>query len=139
MPKMLEWFNRMFTQDAFEDDWYGWLTNQISHLALGVTTALFTSVIWYWVFNEFPFKVVIWPAITAVYVGLEVVRGWDWWDSIEDTIFFSAYGAGGAFLVFSEVTPGSPVLTASATDVLPILGLACIHLLAGAYLRTPEV
>ena len=66
-----------------------------------------------------------------------IVRGWSGWDSSEDVIFTAIYGAGGAFAVFSEVAPGSPVLLVSASDVLPVLCMAGFHLFCGVYLRWP--
>lgn len=138
MQGIRAWLMRWFSQDDFVDDWYGWLTNQISHLSVGVMAALAVSVAWYYIEGEFPFKVVLWPLLLGVYVLGEIVRGWKSWDSIEDTIFFAGYGAGGALLVFSEITPGQPMLIVSAVDVLPILGLAAAHLAAGVAVRIPE-
>lgn len=134
---MIDWLRKWFEQDDFVDDWYGWLTNQIGHISLGVMCALAVSVVWFLVVGEFPVKAIIWPAIAAVYILIEIARGWTWADSAEDTVFFAGYGCGGAFLVFSEVTPGSPMLTVSALDMVPILGIACVHLAAGVFVRLP--
>lgn len=132
---MIEWLREWFPQDEFADDWYGWLTNQISHLSFGVMVALVSSVCWFYVYGEFPVKVYLWPLVAALYVAIECVRDWTGWDSFEDTVFFAGYGVGGALLVFSEVTPGEPALIVSAFDVVPIIGLACVHLAAGVYVR----
>lgn len=132
----LEWFRSTFVQDDFKTEWYGWLTNQVSHMAAGIFTALVVSTGWYAIEGEFPLKVLAVPLIASVYVLGEVLRGWSWRDSIEDTIFFAAYGSGGAFLVFSEVKPGSPDLLVSVLNVMPILGIVAAHLGGGIYWRT---
>lgn len=132
----LEWFRSAFVQDDFAGDWYGWLTNQISHMATGILAALVVSTGWYAIAGEFPLKVVAVPLIALAYVVGEVLRGWSGRDSIEDTAFFAVYGSGGAFLVFSEVTPGSTYLLVSVSNVMPILGIVAAHLISGIYWRT---
>ena len=134
---MLLWLRKWFSQDDFADDWYGWLTNQIGHLSFGVMVALVSSVVWFYAYGEFPVKGYLWPLLFLTYAAFEWLRGWSSWDSVEDTVFFSGYGVGGALLVFSEVTPGEPALIVSALDVMPILGLACVHLAAGVFVRMP--
>lgn len=134
--QLLPWLRRAFAQDDFAGDWYGWLTNQISHIALGVLLSLVVSVAWFFLLGEFPVKQIGWALVTGLYVALEVVRGWAGRDSFEDTVFACGYGSGGAFLVFTEYRIGQPALTLNVTDVLPILAIACAHLIAGSILRT---
>ncbi|MDI9407824.1 MAG: hypothetical protein QM523_01095 [Candidatus Pacebacteria bacterium] len=135
---IIEWFRKHFQNDDQRDDWYAWLTNQTSHVALGILVALVVSVAFFLVAGEFPEKEIIWLIIVLGFLALEAVRGWVCWDSAEDVIFSGFYGTGGALLVFSEVTPGSPYLLVSVSDVLPVLGVSSFHLFCGVYLRWPR-
>lgn len=134
---VVEWLRKYLPQDDQADDWYAWLVNQTSHVALGILYSLIVSVAFFAVAGEFPEKEYAWLAIFAFVLATEFVRGWAAWDSSEDVIFTAIYGAGGAFLVFREVAPGSPVLLVSAPDVLPVLCMAGFHLFCGVYLRWP--
>lgn len=133
--RALEWFRTAFAQDDFADDWYGWLTNQISHIGLGIALSLAVSAIWFFAAGEFPHKLTAWALCLVGYSATEVIRGWRWRDSLEDVAFVCAYGAGGALLLFSEVTPGSPLLIVSVSDILPTVAIASAHLGWGVFLR----
>lgn len=133
--KMTEWLRRNFAQDDFAEDWYAWATNQISHASMGVMAALAVSLIAWLITGEYPVKWQAWSIVAVIYVALECVRGWKSWDSFEDTVFVVGYGAGGAFLVFTEIVPGSAMLILSGVDAAVILGLAAIHLAAGVWMR----
>jgi hypothetical protein len=132
---MIEWFRRVFAQDDFADDWYGWLTNQISHIGLGLVFAVFSCWLWMMIAGEFPVKWVAWPICVAVYLALEAVRGWSGWDSAEDTAFTTVYGTGGAFLLFTEVSPGDPFMMVDFTNLPWVLAVPTVHLALGAYFR----
>lgn len=135
MNRFLRWFRSTFEQDDFAHDWYGWATNQISHIGLGIGMALISSTIYLTVFGEFPVRWMMWFALLWSYIVNEWARGWHGFDSVEDTLFTTGYGAGGAFLLFKEVTPGDPHLVVSAADVLPLLGVSLAHLGWGCFLR----
>lgn len=131
----VSWFRRNFAQDDFGGDWYGWLTNQISHIGLGVALALVLSGLWFWAAGEFPVKLIAWPCLLLGYLAAEFLRGWSGLDSVEDTVFVAGYGCGGAFLLFTEIEPGQPLLVVSVADVLPVLGVAVAHLIVGVWKR----
>ncbi len=135
MTRILTWFRTAFSQDDFADDWYGWLTNQISHIGLGVFLALAVSALWFAAAGEFPVKWHAWGLIVLAYGWLEAVRGGSIRDALEDIAFVCLYGAGGAFLVFTEVSPGQPHLVLSISDVLPVLGIAAAHIGGGVWRR----
>jgi hypothetical protein len=136
MNGILTWLRTTFPQDDFADDWYGWLTNQISHLGLGVFLAMAVSAVWFAVDGEFPIKWHAWGLIVLGYGALEAVRpGGTIRDALEDIAFVCLYGAGGAFLVFTEVSPGQPHLVLSISDVLPVLGIAAAHIGGGVWRR----
>lgn len=135
MTNIITWLRTHFAQDDFADDWYAWATNQISHLGLGVLAALVFSIVCLAMTGEYPVKWQAWVFLAAFYICGEFLRGWHSWDSVEDTVFVVGYGSGGAFLVFSEVVPGNPALILSGHDAAWILGLACVHLAAGVWMR----
>jgi hypothetical protein len=132
---MLAWFRSAFAQDDFARDWYGYLTNQISHIGLGIVLALATCIAWFWVFGAYPVKWAMWLAITGGYAASEVIRGGDPWDAFEDGCFVCLYGAGGAFLVFAENQPGDTALITDIGLAVPVLGSACVHLAVGVWAR----
>ena len=133
--KMIEWFRRNFTQDDFADDWYGYLTNQVGHIALGLMMALAVSLIWFVISGEMPVKRFAALACLAAYLALELVRGWNGLDSVEDTVFTAGYGSGGAFLIFSEITPGEPFLGFNIFLAGGIAVIAALHLIWGVSRR----
>jgi hypothetical protein len=132
---MWRWFLEFFEQDDFNGRPYGWLTNQISHTMLGLAMAFVLSLFWFVVAGEMPWKSIAWPLCVVVYLALEFVRGWNGWDSVEDTAFTAGYGSGGAFLLFSEVRIGDPVLLFNMAGAVPLAFLAFAHLVWGVFAR----
>ena len=132
---MIEWFRRNFPQDDFSKDWYGYLTNQVSHVGLGLFMATFVAIGFFVVAGEMPGKWAAWVVCFATYMAMELVRGWNGWDSVEDTIFTAGYGAGGAFLLFSEVTPGDPVLSVDIVPAGVLAAVMVLHLILGVARR----
>lgn len=127
-------FARAFAQDDFRGDWYGYLTNQVSHIGLGVALAVAVSFAGLHIWGEYPIKLHAWALILAVYVSTEVLRGWSGWDSAEDTAFVT-YGATGVFLVFREIAPGNDALIAHAGQAVFLVILAGGHLAGGVATR----
>ena len=132
---MLKWFRENFAQDDFAGDWYGYLTNQVSHMALGLMMALVLSLVWFVFMGEMPIKWQAWLACLGLYLGLELVRGWNGWDSVEDTVFTAGYGSGGAFLIFSELAPGEPFLGFNILVAAGLAFVAAVHLILGVIRR----
>lgn len=126
----------LFPKDNFAGDWYGWLTNQISHIALGVFIAIWVAGLSYLITGEFPVKWAGWLSCAGIYAVAEVVRGWNGVDTVEDWTFVSVYGAGGGFMAFSEVTPGEPLLVVSLGDVVFLLSFMVCHLIVGVLGRS---
>lgn len=126
----------IFKPDDFRDDWYGYLTNQFSHLWTGVGIAWLTSVAVYLVANEMPLRTSLFALILMGYLIYEFRRqGWQGWDTIEDAMFVVAYGAGGAVAAFEEVTPGEPLLQVHILKPLPFAAAAALHLSIGCAVR----
>lgn len=126
----------IFEPDDFEGDWYGWLTNQVSHTGLGIFAVFFLSLACFLFAGEMPYKVAVYAVILFGYLLFEMVgQGWRGWDSLEDTAFVVAYGAGGVLSSFSEVSPGSPLVSFSVIGAAPFFFIAATHLAAGVIYR----
>lgn len=122
--------------DDFADDWYGWLTNQVSHIGLGIFAVFFLSLACFLFVGEMPYKIAAYTVILLGYLLFEIVgQGWRGWDSMEDTAFVVAYGAGGVLSAFSEVSPGSPMVSFSLIGAAPFFFIAAAHLAAGVMYR----
>lgn len=135
MDVMKSLIRRLFPKDNFAGNWYGWLTNQISHIALGVGIAVVVTGVCYAAAGEFPVKWAAWICAAGIYAAAEAVRGWHGWDTVEDWIFVAAYGSGGAFMAFTELFPGSPILILRFTDLPFLLGFMAAHLAVGSIVR----
>jgi hypothetical protein len=94
--------------DDFKAQPYAYLTNQIGHIGLGVLLVFLASRGFFEVFGEYPVKLHLWLAITAVYFGFVEIwaQGWRGFDTIEDTVFTCVFGAGAPLVSFREAKPG---------------------------------
>lgn len=118
--------------DSFPDDWYKWASNQGTHFTLGVAAACLGTVLWVHVAGEFPDKLWLFVSIAAIYAAFELAfQGWKGWDTVEDWIFVSVYGAGNAVLVFTEIQPGLLAATAHLDKAALGFGMFFGHLAAG--------
>lgn len=126
----------VFKPDDFARDWYGFLSNQSSHVMLGVFWAWVSAGVFYAVVGEYPLKAEAWAILTGLYVLYELFwQGRNGWDTVEDTLFVCVYGAGGAYAAFSEVTPGDPRLFLDIDAPIPFAVVAGVHLATGAAWR----
>jgi hypothetical protein len=132
---MWEWFLEFFEQDDFKGRPYAWLTNQTSHIMLGLAMAFVLSLFWFVVAGEMPWKSIAWPFCVVVYLAFEFVRGWNERDSVEDTVFTAGYGSGGAFFLFSETQIGDPVLSFDMAGAAVLASVAFAHLVWGVIAR----
>lgn len=123
----------LFSPDFFHNDWYGYLTNQISHISLGVFLTWGLCFASFLVIGELPYKVAIFSSLAILYFLYELLfQGWQGLDTIEDWVFFSVYGVLGTVVSFTEVS-GVIILNLTApTIIFPIL---ILHLLVGCLLR----
>ncbi len=126
----------LFEASSFDGDWYGWLTNQVSHIFLGLALVFVSCFLWLAAVGEFPYRLHTWLSLVTLYLAYEwAFQGWRWFDTVEDTLFVTFYGAGGALYTFHEVAPGSPKFTGNITHLLPFFYVAAAHLFAGAAAR----
>lgn len=126
---------RLFKPDSFRDDWYGWLTNQLSHTLLGIVAASVVCCVFFLVAGEYPYRIHVWILITVVYVSRETWRRGVRWDSLEDTVFVCGYGAGSTLHAFQEVSPGLSMVTLSPLSLLAPATLLTVHCLVGSAVR----
>ena len=127
----------MIQADNFRADPYGWLTNQVSHIGLGVVWSLVACALVLMAFGEFPFRVAIWCIIVLCYVGLVelAAQGWRGADTVEDTIFVTGYGAGSVLYTFHEYKIGTGLILGDVWHALPFAGVAAFHLAVGCGVR----
>ena len=122
--------------NAFLDDWYGWLTNQASHMALGVFLAFSACVAVYFVVGEFPYRADVFAVCLLGYVAFELLtQGWQGYDTIEDTVFVVGYGVGAPLASFHEISVGSPNVSADLGALVVFFAAAAIHLAFGSAFR----
>lgn len=126
----------IFKPEDFSGDWYGYLTNQVSHIGLGVVLAFTLCIAVFIILGEFPFRSTIFLLIVISYIIYELRhQKWKGWDTIEDSIFVSVYGAGGSLYSFHEVTPGESLVVLDIMDPVPFLIAAIVHLSIGVFIR----
>lgn len=95
MDFLKKFFNMFKTGDSFENDPYGWVTNQIGHISLSFVLCYFTG---------------LWQLILAAWIVWEInhfLQSKDWKDLFED-LFFELSGVfiylyGDVPLIFSIV------------------------------------
>ncbi len=126
----------IFTPDDFRDDWYGFATNQISHIGLGVVSAWLFAAGVFALYDEYPIKTGAWMLLALTYGAYELgIQNWRRWDTIEDFLFVVVYGGGGAFAGFSETAQGVRALSFDPYAPLPFFLCACAHLALGVGVR----
>lgn len=122
--------------DAFLDDWYGWLTNQISHIALGVFMAFIVCAAYYVAAGEFPVKSLVWLFVLMFYAGIEFFKQrFVGFDTIEDIVFVIGYGASAVLAGFAEIDPGNPYVALNVVSLLPFFAVSICHMVAGVAYR----
>lgn len=123
--------------ENYKADWYGWMVNQTAHAGWGAITYILFCTGWFFTFGEFPYKIAAWLIITMGYIFWEFViqRGRLFWDSVEDLVFWSGYGAGILALTIDEVTPGSSEFTGKLSEFSFLLSFFIFHQLCGITIR----
>jgi hypothetical protein len=124
------------TPSAYRGDWYGWATNQLGHVMIGMALACAGTVAYFMVLGEFPFKWHLFAVIGCGYLAFELTfQKWQGWDTLEDWLFVCAYGAGGAITTVTEYEIGSLVADIDLRGVAWAFALAAGHLAVGVGLR----
>lgn len=126
----------IFKADNFAGDWYGWATNQISHVFVGVFLVFWLCTCYFFTFGEMPYKTAVLGVMLSGYLLFEIgVQGWRGLDTIEDTVFTVGYGAAGVLSGFTEVSQGSPLVAVNVIGLAPFFAMAVAHLVAGSAAR----
>lgn len=125
--------NGFLTPDAFRLDWYSYLTNQLSHMVLG----LFLVIVWcstgVVIDGEFPQKEVMFLGILSAYAFFEIYQGGDWADSLEDTIYVVLWGAGLPLLAFDWVSASQ--FTGDLSRLYPWVLFLAVQIFLGCWFR----
>ena len=97
----------LFEPDAFRDDWYGELTNQMGHALLGIILSAGFCLTYNALAGEMPHRV-----LALVVVGLPYPVFWEWLrqgctpgDSYFDSAMYIC-GVLGPLVAFREIEPG---------------------------------
>lgn len=99
----MNWIKDLLTQSRFVGDWYGALTNQMSHTALGAILATVFACIWRAYFGDMPPRLLMIVAVAAPHFVVEFYwQGWDGFDSFVD-IAMTSMGAAMVSLPFYQV------------------------------------
>lgn len=112
--------------DSFDRDPYGYISNQAGHIYLGFTITTFYA----WILSKidtYPSQSWVFLAMVGGYLGAwELLRqGWREWDTIEDTLYFSA---GASVFLFVDMQ-----WVIDRVFFMTLIMSAC--LLLGAYVR----
>ena len=127
---------QMIEADAFPRDWYGWITNQASHIALGVFAVFFISVAAFMIDGQFPYRDAVFLWCLAAYVSFEIItQGWHGFDTVEDTVFVVGYGVGAPLAAFQEIQAGQSGVALDVMALLPFFIVATVHLAFGVIYR----
>ena len=129
-------FSAFSTPSRFDRDWYGYVTNQISHVGAGMFIAWILCVAAFLISGDLPFRSQVFLSIAVIYTAKEIiVDRWQGFDTIEDILFVVMYGAGGTLISFRQMDALSSDVVFNVFQALPVLCVCCAHLLAGAFSR----
>jgi heme/copper-type cytochrome/quinol oxidase subunit 4 len=59
-------WSSLTTPDQFKRDWYGWATNQLGHIMIGLALACALTLLYFWAAGEFPYKTHLFAVIGCV-------------------------------------------------------------------------
>ena len=122
------------TPENFKADWYGWVTNQAGHVLLGIFAAVAVAVLWWYAFDEYPYRKALALALVLVFVASELAQGWKGGDAVED-ILFRTYGVAFPLATLQESQRFSVELTPDLFAMLTIMGLVAFHMAVGVGIR----
>lgn len=131
-----EFISSLLQADSFRNNWYSYATNQLSHTLLGFLTSCLVSYVSFLILDEFWVKEYILITSAAIYLLVELIQKQDnIWDCIEDFTFFVVYGAGSGYLLFDEVSVGSPEVRTNILYTLNVVSIISAHLSIGILIR----
>lgn len=122
------------TPENFKGDWYGWATNQLSHVLIGLFAAILTTLAWWGIFGEYPYRLPLAIVLMLVFVASELKQGWNGGDAFED-LLFRGYGVAFILGTLHEVQRFALTLEPDVGAMLTIIVVASVHLAVGAGIR----
>ena len=127
---------RWLVPDNFDKSPYGFVANQIAHIAVGSGMVFFASYAGFLMLGEYPYRIEIFLIVLALVLFFEcAIQPLNGWDTFNDIVFMAVWGAGGTLLVFEELHAGTALITGNPVFAIgPIIG-ATAHLAAGAWHR----
>lgn len=125
--------SKAFPPNGYKFDWYKFVTNQISHGGVAVFLVALTMSWFFLSFGEFASYLITWLCLALGYATFEVLQKGNWWDCVEDFMFFAVYGAGG--VCYSCTWSGDRYFTGSITALMMFWLAGLLHLALGAIWR----
>ena len=111
----MRWLSDLRTQSDFRGNWYGALTNQVSHTAMGAFWAALFACIWRVVTGEMPPRPGMILVVTGTYAAVELL--WQRYENKDSLIDIFMVFAGSAMISL----PFYQVQTDGAVTVLHFL------------------
>lgn len=122
--------------DGFPRDWYGYLTNQVSHVGLGIFAAWAACLVAFVISSDLPYRWQVFAGISAVYAAKElIIDRWQGADTVEDFLFVVVYGAGGTLASFRQIDDFSSDVAFNIYSTVPFLVACGLHLAGGSFIR----
>lgn len=78
------WLKSLRQQSDYRGDWYGALTNQVAHTAMGVFFAAMFAAVWRWRLGEMPPRAMMIAVVTGSYALVELA--WQRWENSDSLV-----------------------------------------------------
>ena len=121
--------------DSFPNDPLGWAGNQAGHLMIAAMFAFWVAFAWFSFFEEYPYKIVLFMALSVAYLSLELPQGGGLLDTLEDILVVLGYGGGLFIMSFDEISVGSSVTHFDLVGAVPLISMMTAHFAAGMIFR----
>ena len=129
-------WNGLTKPSDFSDDWYGYLTNQFSHIGVGIFLAWLTCLAAFIISGDMPYRIHVFIFLGISYFFKELIFDkWQGKDTIEDVLFVVFYGAGGTLASFKQMDQFSSDVVFNIYSALPIFIFSMAHLTYGTVSR----
>jgi hypothetical protein len=119
----------------FRADPLGWAGNQMGHMGLAGVFSYWVAVIGFMHMGEYPDRWLIFGALAACYLMIELPQGGTLGDTIEDILVVLLYGGGLFIWSMREIEPGISALPFDPVAMLPLMSMITIHFAAGMVIR----
>lgn len=137
MTRLRQIWRDLMTPNAFKGDWYGELTNQLSHTLAGVLATCICCMVWYAAAGEMPVRALVFMACFLPYPLLIewAAQGWRKGDSWFDSLMYGC-GVLGPLVALRDVsTSGPPVIIPQPGPFLALVAFWAVMLGARVWRR----